>query len=294
MHRLALLLLGFSALQPSGLSALSLTGYDNQTVTIDPPRRIVVLNASTYEILQDLGEDSRIVGADSATHALIPGATEKGVANFGHHARPAIEAVISLKPDLVLANAGVLLDSAPVQLRSAGLSVLLLEPTTKDGIEGLKRRVSTLAAVFGKQAGGRAIIERIDARMAAIEAANAKVAKRKSVYFLYTHGSAIYGGTTGTRWLIELAGARDAASLTTGTKPISTEALVQASPDAILLLERNIAALGDREAVFAIPGVSLTPAGKNRAVHVVDNGVPWIGTRFLDHVEKLHRELYPE
>lgn len=294
MHRYFRLLALITLLLRTGLSAfgLSLTGCDGQSVSIENPQRIVVLNASTYEILRDIGEDFRIVGADSATHALIPGAAEKGIANYGHHAQPAVEAVIATRPDLVLANAGVLRDAVPVQLRSAGLPVLLLEHSAKGGIEGLKRRIAAIAAVFGKQAEGRALVEKTDARLVAIEVANAKVVKKKAVFFLYTHGTATYSGSVGTRWLIELAGARPVGPFT-GTKPISPEALAEAAPDTIVLLQRNIDALGGVNAVFSLPGVSLTPAGKNRAIHIVDNGAPWIGTRFLDHVEKLHRELYP-
>ncbi|AHF93810.1 hemin ABC transporter substrate-binding protein [Opitutaceae bacterium TAV5] len=296
MHRTILTALLLPALSLP-VFGLSLKSHDDVTVTIDNPRRIVSLNTSNYEILQDLGEASRIVGTDVATHGIIPDAAEKGIANFGHPYRPNIEAIIAAKPDLVLGTADVLLDPAPAQLRSAGLSVLVLEPSAQDGIEGLKRRVAVVASIFDKQAEGRAIVEKIDARMAAIEAANAKVAKKKNVFFLYTHGPGkafIYGRNTGSHWLIELAGARNAADFTTGTKPLTAEALVQASPDALILLERGVAAMGNMDAVFAISGVNLTPAGKNRAAFTVDNNIRWIGTRFPDHIEKLHRQLYPE
>lgn len=273
---------------PALLALLALPALSAQ-----PPQRIVVLNASTYEILESLGEASRVVGADSATHALIPEAARKAVANFGHHAQPAIESLVAVHPDLVIATDGVLQDSVPVQLRSAGLDVLMLEHSAQNGIPGLKRRIAAIAAIFGKESEGAALIAATDARLAAIETANAKITKKKSVFFLYTHGTATYSGSVGTRWLVELAGARPVGPFT-GTKPISPEALAEAAPDTLVLLRRNIDALGGVNAVYSLPGVLLTPAGKNRSVLVVDNGAPWIGTRFLDHVEKLHRELYPE
>lgn len=293
MHRL-LFALCLAALTARGAT---FTSHDGASVTIDDPKRIVALNTSTYEILQDLGEDSRIVGTDVSTHSLLPEAAGKEIANFGHPYRPNIEAIIATKPDLVLATADVLIDPAPAQLRSAGLSVLVLEPSAQDGIDGLKHRITAVSAVFNKEAEGRAIIEKINARMAAIEAANARIEKKKNVFFLYTHGPGkafIYGRNTGSHWLIELAGARNAADFTTGTKPLTPEALVQASPDAFILLERGVAAMGNMDAVFAITGVNLTPAGRNRAAFTVDNNIRWIGTRFPDHIEKLHRELYPE
>lgn len=277
--------------------AATVTGHDGRAVEVASPARIVALNTSTYEILADLGESERIVGTDTATHAIIPGSDEKKIVNFGHPYRPNLEAIIALKPDLVVSTADSLPEPAPAQLRSAGLPVLILEPSAQDGIDGLKRRVTLVADLFGKQAEGSALVEKIDARLAAITAANAKIRKPKNVFFLYTHGPGkafIYGRDTGSHWLIELAGARNAADFTTGTKPLTAEALVQSSPDSFILLERGVAAMGNLDAVFTIPGVNLTPAGRNRSAFTVDNNIRWIGTRFLDHVEKLHLQLYPE
>jgi iron complex transport system substrate-binding protein len=287
------------ALAATSLAAAPITGHDRQTVEIDNPQRIVALNTSTYEILQDLGAAPRIVGVDTATYPLIPEADAKarGIANFGHPYRPNIEAIIATRPDLVIAPADSLRDATPEQLRSAKIPVLMLEPSAQDGIDGLKRRIAVLAAIFGKQAQGEALVKKIDAQMAAIRAANAAITKKKNVFFLYTHGPGkafIYGRDTGSHWLIELAGAHNAADFTTGTPPLTPEALVQASPDALILLERGVAAMGGMDAVMTIPGVNLTSAGRARAAHTVDNNIRWIGTRFLTHVEKLHRELYPD
>ncbi|EIQ00940.1 ABC-type hemin transport system, periplasmic component [Opitutaceae bacterium TAV1] len=298
MHRAALSLFSLPAFALS-LAAATFTGHDGKTVQIDNPQRVVALNTSTFEILQDLGEDPRIAGVDTSTFPFIPeaDARARGIANFGHPYRPNIEAIIAARPDLVIAPADSLRDATPEQLRSAKIPVLILEPSAQDGIDGLKRRIAVIAAALGKQAEGEALIKKIDARMTAIRTANAVIPKKKNVFFLYTHGPGkafIYGRDTGSHWLIELAGAHNAADFTTGTKPLTPEALVQASPDAFILLERGVAAMGGMEAVFTIPGVNLTPAGRTRTAFTVDNSIRWIGTRFLDHVEKLHRELYPD
>ncbi len=277
-------------------SAATVIGHDGRAVAVDRPARIVALNPATVEILADLGEAGCIVGTDTATHAVMPGATEQGVINFGHPYHPNVEAIVAARPDLVIGTADSLSDSTPEQLRSAGLAVLVLESSTQDGVEGLKRRIAVVASAFDKTIEGRAMVARIDARLAALDAANAKVSPRKSVFFLYTHGPGgktdIYGRDTGAHWLIELAGGHNAADFTTGIKPLTAEALVQASPDALILLDRSIASMGGIDAIYTIAGVGLTPAGRNRAVTPVDNNIRWIGSHFLDHVEALHRALY--
>lgn len=187
--------------------------------------------------------------------------------------------------------------STPEQLRAARIPVLILPPSAADGIDGLKKRIALLASAFGKQEEGEALSRKVDEQMAVIAAANAAIEKKKKVFFLYTHGPGkafIYGRETGSHWLIELAGGRNAADFTTGTKPLTPEALVQAAPDALILLQRGVDAMGGLEPVFAIPGVNLTPAGRNRTVFIVDNNIRWIGTRFPEHVARLHKELYPD
>ncbi len=285
------LLAGFRYL---AAAPVTLTGADKVEVSVDNPRRLVVFNPSTYEILEELGEAARVVGADSGTYAVIPGAAEKGLANFGHHALPSIEAVIAANPDLILANGDVLQPAVPTQLRSAGLSLLMLEHYDFDGIAGLKRRVAMVAAAVGREPEGRALIQRIDTRFAALQKANARITKPKRVFFLYAYGSAIYGGTAGSHQLIEFAGAQDAASSITGIKSISPEALVAAAPDTLIMMQRAVGFIGGVDQIWELPGVALTPAGRNHAVVVIDDGAVFIGPRFLDHIEQLHRDLYPD
>ena len=58
-------------------------------------------------------------------------------------------------------------------------------------------------------------------------------------------------------------------------------------------LTRSLAVAWGPEGIRSLPGVSLTPAGRDLRIFSTDNNIRWIGPRFLDHVEKLHRELYP-
>lgn len=279
----------------STLHAATFTGADGVTVEVDQPRRIVALNYSTVEILQALGVDDRIVGVDTTGTRLLP--KRKDLADFGHPYRPSIEGVISTQPDLVIGTEDTLLKISAEQLRSAKVPVLMLESSSQDGIEGLKRRIAVLAAVFEKPEAGRALSAELDQRVAVLQAANAKLTARKRVFFLYTHGpgsAIIYGRNTGTHWLIELAGGINAADFTEGTKPLTPEAMVKSDPDAILLLKRGFDSVKGMEGVMKLPGVTLTQAAKNQAIYVVDDNIRWIGLSFLDQVEAVHRQLYAQ
>ncbi len=273
--------------------AASITGSDGVAVEIDNPQRIVALNASTVEILIELGAADRIVATDNGGERVL--APHK-VTGLGHPYRPSVEGIISQKPDLVIAPLENIKSPPLAQLRTAKIPVLVIEDSATDGIDGLKRRIAMIAAALAVPEKGKALAGSIDARLQPILTATAALPKKRRVFFIYAHGpgsAVIHGRHTGAHWLIELAGGVNAADFTEGTKPMTPEALVAAAPDDIILLDRGLDAVGGLDGALALTGVALTPAGKNKAIHTVDDNIRWIGPRFLDEVEKLHRALYP-
>ncbi|AHF94942.1 hypothetical protein OPIT5_30275 [Opitutaceae bacterium TAV5] len=286
MKKRILLLLLLSGLT---LRAAPVQGADGVEVTVDSPRRIVVLNRSSAEILRDLDAAALVIGADSSAAEFLGGET---IANLGHPYRPDVAAITRLKPDLVLATEDALRAEPATQLRAAGLAVLVLENSSKDGIEGLKRRLAAIGALLDKEAAARELTQAIDARLARLQAANARITQKKNVLFIYRRGatnSIFYGAGSGPARLVELAGARYASTATENT-PVSPETLAPLAPDVIIVLQRGFTI----DNILTLPGVADTPAGRDKAIYPVDSSIRWIGTRYLDHVEKLHRDLYPE
>ncbi|WP_264503499.1 heme/hemin ABC transporter substrate-binding protein [Luteolibacter flavescens] len=274
------------------LAATPIKGADGVEVEIGDPQRIVALNASTVEILVEFGMGDRIVATDNGGERVLAPAKTTGL---GHPYRPSVEGIIAQKPDLVITPLENIKEPPLAQLRSAKVPVLVLEDSDTDGVDGLKRRITMIAAALAVPEKGKALNDSIDARLKPIAETNAKLAKKKRVFFLYAHGpgsAVIHGRDTGAHWLIELAGGANAADFTEGTKPLTPEALVAAAPDDIIMLERGLSAVGGMNGALALTGVSLTPAGKNRAIHTVDDNIRWIGPRFLGEVEKLHADLY--
>lgn len=70
--------------------------------------------------------------------------------------------------------------------------------------------------------------------------------------------------------MLERAGAQNAAAAMNGYQPISAEALVLAAPEVIVTPQSTLDALGGADGLFALPGMSATPAGQNRRMVVVD------------------------
>jgi iron complex transport system substrate-binding protein len=288
---LALILLSAAA-TGSVAQAGPVKGMDGQTVDVPSPKRVVVLNSSLVEIVFGLGKGGTVAGTD------ITGAYPAEVAKLpkvGHPYQPSVEGIISLAPDLVIGAEENLTAAVAEQLRSAKLPVLIVENTSKHGIDGLLRRIDALAQLFNAAEAGQRMKQDITRRVGELAKKIAAEKKKPRVLFLYAHspGEAfVYGTETGTHALIELAGGQNAADFTTGTKTLTAEGMVQASPDAIIMLYRGLEAVSGVEGAVKLPGVALTPAGKNKRILAVDNNVRWIGPRFPEFAEKLFPEIH--
>ncbi|WP_158320365.1 heme/hemin ABC transporter substrate-binding protein [Pseudobdellovibrio exovorus] len=265
-------------------------GADNTEVSVQNPKRLVVINSSATETLFALGLGDRIVGTDAGS--TYPAVAEK-LPKVGHPYRPSAEGIISLKPDLVIATEDSLPPATAQQIRSAKIPVLVLEASDKSGVDGYKRRVRMIAKAFDIEAKAEKEIQRFEEGLKKINS-SATEGKSAKVFFLYAHGAAsgrIYGTQTGPHYLIEAAGAHNAAESVEGVKDFTSEAMVKMQPDAILVLKRVSKNLGGTEGVLKLQGISLTPAGKNKRVIEIDDSVRWIGPRFPEFAQELNTAL---
>jgi iron complex transport system substrate-binding protein len=267
-------------------------GVDGQTVEVAAPKRVVAINSSLVEILFGLGQGSTVVGTDVGGN--FPPEQEK-IAKVGHPYHPSVEGVIGLAPDVVLASQENLDAATATQLRGAHLPVLVLENSSKDGIPGLKRRIDAVARLFDIPEAGQKMTREIDERLAALQRRIAATKTKPRILFVYAHGPGeafVYGRDTGVHVLIELVGGQNAADFTTGTQVLTAEGMVQAAPDAILMLQRGLEAVGGTAGALKLPGVALTPAGRNQKVIAVDDTVRWVGPRFPQFADTLFTALH--
>jgi iron complex transport system substrate-binding protein len=266
----------------------------SEPAAVQVPQRVVALNSTNVEIIHALGKDATLVGIDRSAHMLGFSYLDK-IKDVGHPYRPNVEGIISLKPDLVLATEENLEDKTAEQLRSAGVKVTILEKSYKDGLEGLKRRITAVAKIFNEPAKGRELIAKIDSDTRALQAKVEKSKTKPKIFFIYAHGPAdtfITGTDSGADVLIRLAGGINAASFTTGRKALTAEAMVKAAPDAIIMLKRGLRDVHGIDGALKLPGVMLTPAGKNRRIITVDDSIRWVGPRFPEFASKLYDDLH--
>ncbi|WP_221090156.1 heme/hemin ABC transporter substrate-binding protein [Deinococcus aquaedulcis] len=283
-------LLALSALSLlSSALAVTVKGADGVTVELGTPRRVVALNATTVELIYRLGQQGSLVGTD-VTGTYPP----NKLPSVGHWAQLPAEGILALQPDLVIGTADNFAMPSNVktvqQLRAAGVKVLVLPASDTGGLDGVKARLNLLAQVYGVPGAAASLTRSFDTTVQAVKANRPKVAPR--VIFLYAHGpndASIYGTEGGANDLITLAGGRNIAPFK-DTKTLTAEALVALNPDAIILLERGLEAVGGVDGALKLPGVAQTNAGRARRIYAVDNSVRWIGPRLPEFALKLARQ----
>ncbi|WP_416482135.1 heme/hemin ABC transporter substrate-binding protein [Streptomyces sp. CL12] len=247
---------------------------DGRKVTVREARRIVPLSGSLSEIVFTLGLGERVVARDIT--ATFQQAAKLPVVTRNHDV--SAESVLSLKPDLVIAETTSGPAEAVDQIRAAGVPVLVVAPAK--GLSDVSPRIETVARALGVPGAGKELAQRSQARIAAVRKEIPAHQDKPRVAFLYLRGSAsvylIGGRNSGATSLLEAAKAVDAGAASGLTKDftaITAEALAKAAPDAILVMTKGLESVGGVDGLVKIPGVAETPAGMHRRVVSVEDGV---------------------
>ncbi|MFE7558960.1 hemin ABC transporter substrate-binding protein [Kitasatospora sp. NPDC057500] len=272
------------------------TSADGRTTTVTSAERIIPLNGSLAEIVFSLGLGPKVVARDVST--TFEQATALPVITQAHDV--SAEGVLSLHPTVVLADRSTGPAEAIAQIRAAGVPLLVLDDAKR--LEDVGPRIDTVAAALGVPDAGRQLKERTEQRITEAKAALPAVERRPKVAFLYLRGSAsVYllgGPASGAGSLIEAVGGEDAgtaAGLSGDFTPLTSEALVKAAPDAILVMSKGLDSVGGVDGLLKLPGVAQTPAGLDRRVVSIEDGqLLSYGPRTPQVIHEIAEQLYPK
>lgn len=263
---------------PDSRLPVSVRSADGKQVRVTSTDRIVPLTGSLSEIAFTLGLGKRVVARDIT--ATFEQAEDLPVVTRAHDV--SAESVLSLRPTVVLADTSTGPAEAIGQIRDAGIPVVVVEPAKS--LDDIGPRIDAVAGALGVGAAGDELKERTRERIAAVQKdipeERAKGGEKPRVAFLYLRGTAsVYllgGRESGASSLLEAAGAVDAgkeSGLKKDFTAITSEALAKAAPDAILVMKKGLASVDGVEGLVKIPGVAETPAGLDRRVVSIDDGV---------------------
>ncbi len=275
-------------------TGIVLTDGLNRTVSLPgATKRIVSLAPSNTEILFAVGAGSQVVGRDEFSD--YPAEAKSLPSVGGSMGKYNSEAIVNLKPDLVLAaniNPPELVDS----LQKLGLTVYLL-PNPTD-LDGMYKNLETVAALTGHQAEAASLIDSLKKRVAAVDAKLKSVPDKPVVFYELdaTDPTAPYTSGPGTfvDLLIQRAGGQNVgSSLKDAWAQISSEQLVVQNPQIILLGDGAYGVTP--ESVKARAGWQDIAAIKDGKIYTFDdNTVSRPGPRLVDGLETLAKLIHPE
>ncbi len=248
--------------------AAACLGCDRADATQKAPvrPRIVTVGGQVTEIAFAVGAGDHVVAVD--TSSTYPAAVAE-LPTIGYQRAISVEGVLAQRPTLVLATAEAGPPAAIAQLRRAGVKVVSI-PADKT-VDGAKAAYRGVAAAVERTGRGEQLVRQLDReldRAAPVDGAAPRV------LFVYARSANLImasGAGTGPDEMIRLAGGRNAITGYTGYRPLSAEAVVAAAPDVVLIPTRGADSLGGVDAVLALPGIALTPAGKRRRVVAMDD-----------------------
>lgn len=268
--------------------ALPIEVVDDRGVSVrlaETPRRIVSLLPSLTETVCELGQCHRLVGVDR--YSNHPAAV-RALPQVGGGIDPNIEAVVALRPDVVL----MATSSRGVQrLESLGLKVVALEPKNTVGVQRVMDTLGRLLAVPDAQRLWRGI----DAGASAAVQSLPPKARGLRVYYEVSTGGYAAGRSSFIGELMSRLGLDNIVPADRGPFPrINPEFVVRGDPDLIMIGTRNVQGLeqrpgwagmravregrvcvfsADESDVLVRPGPRLAEAARIMARCVVDKGL---------------------
>ncbi|MDN3547786.1 heme/hemin ABC transporter substrate-binding protein [Mucilaginibacter aquaedulcis] len=224
-------------------------------------QKIVSLNGTVSEILVGLGFENNIIGTDVTSN--YPESL-KSKPKIGHYRNISAEGIIALQPDVVTGLSTEIKPELAAQLKSAGIKLVMF--TQDFSPDGTRKLIKDMATAFGGQQQANVLIKKLDTDLATAGKLN-KTSARPKVLFIYARGAGtmmVSGDNTPLNKIIQLAGGQNAVTGFNDYKPLTSEALVAANPDAILLFSSGMESLGGAAGLLNVQGISQTNAGKNK------------------------------
>jgi iron complex transport system substrate-binding protein len=280
---------------PSGAPAatfpITLTDDDRTPVALAAePRKIVSLTPAETEILFALGAGDRVVGKVEDIANYPPQA--KDVPIVGTFSGIDVEKIVGADPDLVIAGgSGGTPKEAIDKLRALGLAVLVVYAPD---VTGVLHDIELTGAAIGRPAEAAALATSMRSGFDQVATAMADASKPR-VFYETGDTPSIYGIADHSVYaqMIELAGGMPITTGSATNWEMSTEKLVAADPQLIILGD---AAYGVTAAAVAKrPGWAGLAAVKAKAIKPIDDIiVTRPGPRLVDGLRLLVAAIHPE
>ncbi|MGE4799512.1 hemin ABC transporter substrate-binding protein [Yersinia hibernica] len=227
--------------------------------------RIVTIGGDVTEIAYALGAGGEIVARDSTS--LQPQAVQK-LPDVGYMRMLNAEGILAMKPTMLLVSELAQPSLVLKQVADSGVNVVTIPGQTTP--ESVAVKISAVATALHQQEKGQELIKDYQQRLSGVNNTPLPV----KVLFVMSHGGLTpmaAGQNTAADAMIRAAGGSNAMQGFSRYRPLSQEGVIASAPDLLLISSDGVRALGGSEGIWKLPGMALTPAGKNKRLLVVDD-----------------------
>ena len=227
--------------------------------------RLITLFGDLTEIVYALGAGQHLVGRD--TSSIYPPEAQE-LPNLGFTGGLNAEAILELRPTLVLGNPLAGPPGVLEQLEQAGVTVMIVEELKT--LDAAATKIRWVGEALGVPQRAEALALDVEARLAEVLAA-AETDEPLSVLHVYVRRGGLQlvsGEGNEAQAIIEAAGGIDAGAEAgfVGWELLTPEALVAADPDVYLVMDLGLQVVGGIEGLMAIPGMAETKAGRHQRI----------------------------
>ncbi len=255
--------------EPTPTLPVTVPSFDGAEVTVTDSSRIIAADryGTLAQTVVALGLGPKLVGRSTA--AAFPAVKDLPNVTAGSGTLN-VEAIAALRPSVFLTDT---VSATPVmkeQLRALGITVVYFD--SQRSMDGVVPQIEAVAAALGVPAAGKALGERTRTEIAAATATVPAHDEALRMAFLYLRSTAITmlaGPGSGADSLITAIGGTDAGTASGVEEPfvpITSEALIAAAPQVIIVMSDGLASVGGVEGLAKIPGIAQTPAGKDKRI----------------------------
>ena len=272
---------------------LTVTDATGREVTVASVDRIIPVDGDLAEVVFALGMGDHVVATDlSATYPPEADALPQ----IGYQRALNAEPIASFSPTLVLATDIAAPAEALDELRALGIPVVVITPPPT--VDGAVDKVRRVAEVLGVPERGEALAASMRTEIDAAEARAAAATDHPRVAVLYVRGQQtqlVFGKGSGLDSVVTSAGGIDVGTALgiVDYAELTSEALLQAQPDVILMSATGLASIGGLDGLAQVPGLSQTPAVRNgRVLTFEDQFLFGLGPRVGQLLDQLVTELH--
>ena len=230
---------------------------------------IVVAGGSITEIIYFLNLQNKLVGVDVTSNYPL---NAKKLPSIGYIRNLSIEGLLSLKPNLILAEESIGPPIIVKQLNKTSVEFRIIKNNYT--IDGINEKFLCISKILDIEIKNNIDYKKFVNNVKKLKSfvKNNNKEKKDILLILMMKGTSpiIAGKNTSGHGFIKMIGQNNSMDKVSGWKPVSAEEILIANPNYIIITKRALKDFISIEKFLKLPGISSTKAAKNKNVFIKD------------------------